>query len=211
MTINAIYLYGSHVYESSTPKSDVDVIAIVDEKNKDSETDIKKIVLKKLKIKNFSYIDVNVFTESEFLKALENMEISFIECLSIDTNCLHSIKKYTIPTIHVPTLIDNISKKSSNSWDKTNKKLSQEYNFNPYVAKKSLWHSFRMIIFAQQIAQHSKIIDFSQANYLLPEILALKTPLDHKEGLLLWKEIDIKYSPILTDLIKQLKLLDLQK
>jgi hypothetical protein len=51
------------------------------------------------------------------------------------------------------------------------KKLTVEKDYSPYIAKKSLFHSLRILIEGIQIAKYQKIIDYSQANYLWEEIV----------------------------------------
>lgn len=41
----------------------------------------------------------------------------------------------------------------------------------PYKAKKCIFHAIRYIVFALQVVEHGRIIDYSAANYYLKEIL----------------------------------------
>jgi predicted nucleotidyltransferase len=54
-----------------------------------------------------------------------------------------------------------------------NKKQFQELvdQHEEYIAKKSLWHSFRIIYFGIQLATTGKIINYSEANYLYDDIV----------------------------------------
>ena len=54
---------------------------------------------------------------------------------------------------------------------KCKKKLEIEDSYNPKVAKKSLWHSLRIIDFGIQIISFGKIEDYSSVNYLYSEIV----------------------------------------
>lgn len=43
--------------------------------------------------------------------------------------------------------------------------------FEPYKAKKCIFHAIRYIIFALQVVEHGRIIDYSAANHYLKDIL----------------------------------------
>ncbi len=54
---------------------------------------------------------------------------------------------------------------------KCKKKLTVEKDYNPYIGKKSLWHSFRILMFGIQMLETGKIYDYSCANFLYDEIV----------------------------------------
>lgn len=68
--IISIFTYGSFNYKTFTPKSDIDLIAVVNNKNDiNLESDIFGIAKEKLGLNNIP-ADISVYTESEFLVAL---------------------------------------------------------------------------------------------------------------------------------------------
>lgn len=167
--IIALYDYGSVVYHTNTKDSDHDVILILKEKE-----DIKTIDYLK------QHLDVNVFSQEEFEKMLNEHEISALECLSLNQEYVWKETQKWEFTLHLPTLRNAISAKSSNSWVKAKKKFIVEKDFNDYVGKKSAWHAIRMLDFGIQIAQHEKITNFETMNDLLPKIMKCNS----------WEEID---------------------
>jgi hypothetical protein len=59
-----------------------------------------------------------------------------------------------------------------NSWVKASKKLTVENEL--YKAKKSLFHSFRIMMFGIQIAKFGKIVDYKEANGIWDEIKGIE-------------------------------------
>lgn len=83
------------------------------------------------------------------------------------------------------------SRTASNSWVKAKKKLIVADSWNPLVAKKSLWHSLRILMFGIQILEHGSIVDFHAGNDLFWEILSM--PDD-------WGMLDERFRPIRNEL-----------
>jgi len=146
--------YGSRVYGNIHEKSDYDYIFIVKDRN--SEQFLSDI------------ININFYDEQSYITRLLNHEISALETLWLDSkHILKQTKKFNF-VLNRSMLRKSISKKSSNSWVKSRKKeLDSEF----LVSKKSLWHSYRIIMFGIQISKYGEIIDYSEANYLFNNIL----------------------------------------
>ena len=77
---------------------------------------------------------------------------------------------YDVP-INLIKLRESISATVSNFWAKANKKLNVKKDYNPYIAKKLLWHCFRILMYGIQVCKYGKIVDFKEANYLYDEIV----------------------------------------
>ncbi|MNR15785.1 hypothetical protein D3C85_1323410 [compost metagenome] len=73
-----------------------------------------------------------------------------------------------------------------------------EKDYNPYIAKKSLFHSFRILKYGIQIAKYGRIFDYTEANYLWEEINSFETN-D-------WEFFKTKYQPVYNELKSQFKL-----
>eukprot|EP01126_Amoeba_proteus_P040098 TRINITY_DN4263_c0_g1_i1.p1 TRINITY_DN4263_c0_g1~~TRINITY_DN4263_c0_g1_i1.p1 ORF type:complete len:133 (-),score=7.93 TRINITY_DN4263_c0_g1_i1:98-496(-) len=86
---------------------------------------------------------------------------------------------------------------SGNSWSKAGKKLVAGADFAPYIAKKSLFHCFRILIFAIQICTYGKIVDYSEANYLWKEIMS--NPSEN------WEDFKKLYHPTFLELKSRLR------
>ena len=61
----------------------------------------------------------------------------------------------------------------SNVWAKCHKKLVVEEDYDLYRVQKSLFHSLRILMFATQISQHGRIVDYSEANKYSEEIYSM--------------------------------------
>lgn len=170
--ILAIYMYGSHVYNTNNENSDKDLIIVVDNKEQYKADDFKEY-------------EVSLYSKEEFIEMINNHQISALECLFLDET--KKIKDYQWNfTLNIPVLRSSISQNSSNSWVKAKKKLTIEKDYNPYVGKKSAWHSIRMLEFGIQIAQHGKIINYEISNELLPIIMSCNT----------WEDINTKFKEL---------------
>lgn len=180
--ILAMYEYGSSVYGNKTNLSDNDYIVITKDKN--------------LVLPNIKNVDFNVYTEEEFIKLINDHEITALECLFLSNEKkLKETIKWDF-TLDVQKLRTSISAKSSNSWVKAKKKFIIEKDFNPYIGKKSAWHALRMLDFGIQIAQNGKIINYSSLNYLYNEIISVDS----------WESLDKNFREEYKKLSTQFKL-----
>jgi len=154
-----IYQYGSHVYGTVGPQSDFDVIAV---------SDIEESHIQ------FHWKDFNctVFSTEEFETRLAEHDMTMLECIFLPdkfiiSNCKDYRKTFELDKYQLRRAV---SKKASNSFVKAKKKLIVKESFDPYVAKKSLFHSLRIPIFGMQIAEYNRIIDYQAANQFWPQI-----------------------------------------
>ncbi|MNB85416.1 hypothetical protein D3C81_711820 [compost metagenome] len=181
-----VYRYGSRVYGTATNESDHDLIIV----KKGAEGIIEGI--------ESGILNLTIYDELSFQEAINNHEISVLECLFLPKNCIITEKKKFDFELDITKLRNSISQKSSNSWVKTKKKLTVEKDYNPYIAKKSLFHSFRILKYGIQIAKYGRIFDYTEANYLWEEINSFETN-D-------WEFFKTKYQPVYNELKSQFKL-----
>lgn len=155
-----IYSYGSRVYGTNNAKSDHDFIVLTkngtqDRDSMDSST---------------HNINVSIYSQNSFEDLLKRHKIFILECIFLPPQLI--IKN----TLDIPFRLDkqilrnSISEKASHSWVKSKKKFEVEADRNVYIAKKSLFHSLRIIDFGIQIAKHNKIMDYSSCNTLWEDI-----------------------------------------
>ena len=152
-----IYEYGSRIYGTASEKSDYDFVVIV--KDEVYTTD-------HCSEENYEF---NIYSKSQWIKMAEENDVTFCECFFLP----NKIKEEFVPdfTIDIPKLRASFSSVASNSWVKCKKKLTVEKDFAPYIGKKSLWHSFRILMFGIQILSKGKIYDYSEANSMYDEIV----------------------------------------
>lgn len=194
--IISVYLYGSTVYGLAAPWSDYDVIAVVDHKRDVTiESRVAAIVRDTYLISSGKKIDVNVYTEEEFLSGLESLEISFLECVNgkranSPSDTLIFGKKFNFPKIDLQTLRSSVSKKASNSWVKAKKKLTVDQDYDHRIGTKSAWHSLRIIQYGIQLASEGSISNMCVANGIYQEVLECKD----------WDEVERKFKPMFNHL-----------
>jgi hypothetical protein len=156
-----IYYYGSYVYNTYQEGiSDMDFIVILPN-TYSPNADI-------IEYNNCHY---SLYTLSEWQAKLQRHDVDAIETYFLDNR--FKIKETVEFHINIDRtkIRENFSRTASNSWVKCKKKLEVEDSFNPRVAKKSLWHSLRIINFGVQIMIHGKIIDYTAMNSLYNEIV----------------------------------------
>lgn len=156
----SIFPYGSYVYGTNSQLSDYDFI----------------IVCKNDTVKNdFSLerdgMNVHVYEEDVFIKQLADHKVSALECYYLPEKWKHLTynKKYPFK-LDLKILRSSFSEKASHAWVKSKKKFEVEKDRNVYIAKKSLFHSLRIIDFGIQIAKYGKINDYTVANRYWIEI-----------------------------------------
>lgn len=153
-----IYQWGSRVYGTSKDNSDYDYNIIV--------TDDYDLFVDEDRKYSFEVLNchLSMFHQTKWEKMMKENQI---ECLESIFSPQEFHIKETIPyfiTIDIVELRKSISKVVSNAWDKCRKKLEIEKDFSPYIAKKSLWHSIRILMFGIQCVEYGKIVNFSEAN-----------------------------------------------
>ncbi len=115
-----LYPYGSRVYGTANEQSDYDFICVCGIKSTD---EVK-----------FSFGDVTYYTETEFRNAIEEHEISILEC-AWTKPIVDELHMVVHPLIDKAKLRTSISAKASNSWVKCKKKLTvgsvvEKYPYN---------------------------------------------------------------------------------
>ena len=124
---------------------------------------------------------------SRWEREAHDCTVLFCECVSLPDDL---VANRVVPDGWVPDperIRRQFSRTSSNSWVKAKKKLTVPGSFAPRIAKKSLWHSLRILMFGTQMLEHGRIADMSVANGLWDEIKAM--PDD-------WDALDARFRPI---------------
>lgn len=158
--ILSIYLYGSRVYGTDSSESDYDFIVVVNngcvEQDSVNSTDY-----------NFN---AAIYQFDSFQDLINRHKNFALDCYFLPSEFrLKDDAKFTF-TLDLNKLRKEVSAKSSNSFVKCKKKFEVEKDRNVYVAKKSLFHSLRIIDFGIQIAEHGKITNYGSSNNLWVEI-----------------------------------------
>lgn len=155
-----IYQWGSRVYGCFTDKSDYDFNVVVTD---DFESFVDNIEINN---NHFNFYRLSEFKGMMKLNRIEALESIFVaEEFKIKETIKFDLK------INLVELRKSISKVCSNSYDKCRKKLTIEKDFNPYIAKKSLWHCVRILLFGIQCAKYGRIVDYAEANQYHKDIV----------------------------------------
>lgn len=152
-----IYMYGSRVYECNS-NGDYDLIIVTNGNN-----NIQQI--------NRNAIDATIYSEDIFLEKIKLHDISVLECLFLPTDKIVLKRKEFSFELNLSSLRNSISHITNNSFVKCKKKLTIEKDYSPYIGKKSLFHSLRILMEGIQIAKYGRIVDYTIANYLWEEIV----------------------------------------
>jgi hypothetical protein len=160
-----LYPYGSRVYGTATEDSDYDYQIVLRDK------DFKKEDWKnKLAQRDF---DLHVWRQSEWTDALNDHRVYAMECIHLPHNMIISHGLNFVYKPNKTKLREEFSRVASNSWVKAKKKLIVEADYNEHIAKKSIFHSFRILDFGLQIAQQGRIVNYNSMNHILDEINTL--------------------------------------
>ena len=185
LKVKNIYIFGSRIYGTSREGSDYDIIMIASNLIAEEE--------KKIKIGDILF-NIHIVTPDVFLSHLKMHNIKNLECLFAPDWAKLQEKTILPIDIDLKKLVKNNLAQSYSSWQGGKMKI-QKYDF--YRGFKSIFHSIRMLMFAIQIAEHGKIIDFSAANHLYSEIVDC----DEIE----WGYFREKYLPLKIELEDKLK------
>lgn len=185
LKIRNIYIYGSRIYGTHRIDSDFDIILIGASLIEHTEIQAK--------IEN-SILNIHIITPDKFKRDLESHNIMNLECFFSPEFARIQEKEILKFVLNKKKLSKNIIAQSFNSWQGGKFKLNEG---DIYRGLKSIFHSLKMLMFAIQIMEHGKIIDFNEANYLHKEI----NDCDEIE----WEYFREKYLPIKINLEKKLK------
>ena len=182
--------YGSSVYGTLTEQSDRDIVCIVDD-----SCDLSDAFNRIWEYHDTDNKDYQFLNESDWIEKIKNHHILWLECYSLPKEHILKgnpddyMKFFNLDTWKLRQVCSQIS---SNAWAKCHKKLVVEEDYDLYRAQKSLFHSLRILMFATQISQHGRIVDYSEANKYWEEIYSM-SPFE-------WPVIKEKYQPILNEL-----------
>ncbi|AEO93371.1 gp109 [Bacillus phage G] len=149
-----VFPFGSKVYGNVTKNSDTDLIVVV----KGNE-ELKYQICD-------DDGDIHVYSRKTFEGLIDRHDISALECIFSNDTDFDFVLDFE-------KLRRSISAVASNSFVKCKKKLTSGSDYNPYIAKKSMFHSIRILEFGIQIAKYGKITDFGCANHYYEMLLEM--------------------------------------
>ena len=182
-----VYIFGSQVYGTANKDSDWDIIMVAN--NSVESTEIRR-----------GLFNIHVYTPNKFQADLDWHRINNLECIfAPDWAKLKESIKYNFK-LDTPKLRHATSHISSNSWVKCKKKLLVADDY--YSGIKSLFHSIRIPMFATQIMQHGKIVDFSCTNWVWDKITFEDKPIYMRNKLKWnWDELDKEFREVRNNIL----------
>lgn len=150
-----IFLCGSRVYGCAKQDSDEDFVVVIE------KLDARQDLIFR------DDVNIIVHTTESFQDALKNHNMLALECFFADDqyHLCHGKMSYKFK-LDSKKLLQQVNEKSVS--DVT--KASKIFDKTPDLAKKKLYHSIRVLLFARQILQRGKIYDYGEANDLWEEI-----------------------------------------
>lgn len=162
-SIQNLHLQGSRIYGVNNINSDWDLSAI--------STEVIGHEFREVTLDGNNF-DIHLFSIQEFQNRLNNHEMREIETLSHPDEFIIIDNKSFFLKIDNNKLIEKVKSESDILWNMSKKIL--ESGGDSHIALKNIWHSFRFLIFAEQILKTGSITDFTSANYLYNQIVKSK-------------------------------------
>jgi hypothetical protein len=200
-----VYCYGSRVYGTDDEYSDDDFVVVHKGFSiKNSYNDEKAFNQNAITSKD-GQIQVVRYSRSGFQSAIDKYEIGAMECLFLpedkviqeDDKVKFSIRNFDKPSVdyEIKQMVKKVITKASNSWFLGNRDVENE-RFEK--AEKAYFHTIRILMFGLQIKNNKKIVDFTEANYIWEQMLALEEPLTYKK-------VKTDFLPLRDELMEELR------
>jgi predicted nucleotidyltransferase len=159
LKVKNIYVYGSRVYGTARPESDWDIIIVGMNLNEHEEH--------RHTLEDGTLLNIHIYTTDRFKRDLEMHNMMNLECVFAPEWAVLQEKMDFGFELNKKRMVKTLLNASYNSWSGAKRKLNE---CDIYRGLKSVFHSLRILIFANQIAEHGNVVDFSEANYLYDEI-----------------------------------------
>lgn len=146
--------FGSQVYGTALPDSDLDFIAVFPDNIAISESELV-----------FGNVNIQTLTLVELQARLDAHQINALEAYFVPESPLPALCSFTLS---LPVLRHSLAQKASHSFVKAKKKLTVEHAYR--TGWKSLFHSLRILTFGIELAQTGVLANFSAANAYWDEL-----------------------------------------
>eukprot|EP00759_Apiculatamorpha_spiralis_P043737 PhF_6_TR40968/c0_g1_i2/m.62013 len=177
-----LYLWGSRVYGTHTTSSDYDFIAVVSHaSNVYTSPDAWALY----EYWSNETLNVTMFDTVTFSRMLYAHRLEILECVYLsqlpegDPKRAECVYKDLDPPVPWQLELGHLRRAAMYEATKTHAKAKRMMKPEHDVAatrrkaKKELFHSVRYITFANQIATHGRIVDYSAANYVWDKVNAI--------------------------------------
>jgi predicted nucleotidyltransferase len=181
LKVKNIYLYGSRVYGTATGDSDYDVIVVAN--SMDEEREIVS-----------GELNIHVLTPDKFIRDLKELDSRNLECVFAPDHAKIMEKvnyidaNFSIKPEHMKF------KAMQQSFNRFHTAKLKMIDGDTHRGSKNLFYSFKILLFAQQILKHGKIIDFTEANQFWSAIkIDLQLMEEVNDGDEMWRYFKDKY------------------
>lgn len=188
LKVKNIFIYGSQVYGSAHKFSDYDIVVTAGALLPHEE---KRMMV------NGAKLNIHIYTPDVFADCLKKHDIMNLECVFAPDWARLQEKNILSKEINIKKLISHNLTQSYASWMGGKMKICDG---NVEKGVKSVFHSLRMLMFAAQIAEYGKIVDFTVGNALYDEMMDC----DEYD----WDYYKEKYLPLKKELEERLKSFD---
>ncbi len=166
-----IYSYGSRVYGTANPESDHDYIVV----HKGAFLNGDVCMKENAKTSADGSIQIINYSRTGFKAGIENYDISVLECLYLPERFILQKKwPYKLDKFVKKEFVNKIIAKASNSWHHAIMALKDE---DEYYVKRNIYHSLRILTFANQIKE-SNSINFESAQDIVKFIDPMEATFD---------------------------------
>lgn len=158
-----LYQLGSRVYGTANEQSDWDFMAIVTHTvflPDDGEHYLWECY-------DDGEINVALYDAHYFGLMVREHRMEAIECVCLPRQYVWLEKKQFVLELDLDVLRPMVSWITRLRMSMAQKRMTLE----PYKAKKCIFHAIRYIVFALQVVEHGKVVDYSAANHYLKEIM----------------------------------------
>ncbi|QKF93478.1 polymerase nucleotidyl transferase domain protein [Fadolivirus algeromassiliense] len=148
-------LYGSHVYGTATAESDLDLYVVLE-----NDIDVEDDTIS-FNHPTLGRIDITPITESDFLQDLKNNDVKAIEAIFVPSTFVIEGDQTVYQNIFKavgPLLRHSYGEICRHAWHRGVQKLTKELEEKEYrIGKKSLYHTIRLFICANQVYTTGKL------------------------------------------------------
>jgi predicted nucleotidyltransferase len=187
LRVKNIYQYGSRVYGNANEYSDYDFIVVASN------------LIEKQEYKVNPY-NIHVVIPDIFIRDLKNLDMYALECIFVNDN-FKIQEKIVLPDKNFGYTTEQLKYRghglSFNAFQKAKERIRTG---DLYRGAKSIYHSFRILDFFNQIKENGKIVDFSSSNYIWYMIDE-----DLKLNKISWSYYKEKYLPLKIEFEEKLK------
>lgn len=170
------FYYGSTIYKTTTSYSDIDIICVVPDDVDDFSNDSNHIF--QYRTHESPEFEYQYIPESVWINMIKEHHIIALEALSLpdDSVFVGNMQKYRdMFVLDKWKLRQVISTNAEHAWAKAHKKMTVDKDYDLYKAKKSLFHTFRLLSFGKQIAETGHIFNYKSCHDLWDEIIKDKS------------------------------------